>query len=319
MISDDDEGNEDQDFIDEDLCPNQDEDTDQQPQDNEVINEEPLNQNIPNNDHQQFDPNQQIPFPIVIVQIDEDEDQGFGAQFNDDCQSSDDENNHVSTLSINNDNNIENELIYTKKKCLLRSQSDSQLYKCKYQTFLSLPSLSTKSQNQFEKIEHIIIDDQQPTTTVSNLIIKKKQDDDNDSLLLRKKKISRKSSEEIIEISNQESSPEVRHFFNNDICFELKLCLKIIVDEAVRDVERHVTLWDDEHARQIDDQSSLQQIVVNKFSISYLRKLLFILYFLQQYFELNIDIREDQESRISSIRKELLLDYLQYRSEAGKK
>ncbi|CAF0724903.1 unnamed protein product [Rotaria sp. Silwood1] len=280
LISDDDEGNEDQDFIDEDLCPNQDEDNDQQQQDNEFINEEQLNPNILNNDHQQFEANQQNPFPMVIVQIDEDEDQGFGAQFNDDCQSSDDENNHLSTISLNNnnDNDNENELIYTKKKFLQRSQSDSELYKYNYQTFLSLPSLSINSRNYFEKIEHIIIDDQQPITTISNLIIKKKQDDDNDHLFLRKKRILRKSSEEIIEISNLESS------------------LQTIVDQAVRDVERHVMLWDDDHARQIDHQSPVQQIV--------------------QYFQLNIDINEDQQSKVSSIRKELLLDYLQYRSEA---
>jgi hypothetical protein len=36
----------------------------------------------------------------------------------------------------------------------------------------------------------------------------------------------------------------------------------MIVDEAVRDVERHVMLWDDDHARLIDNQSSLQQIMV---------------------------------------------------------
>jgi hypothetical protein len=40
--------------------------------------------------------------------------------------------------------------------------------------------------------------------------------------------------------------------------------LKVIVDEAVRDVERHVMLWDDDQARLIDNQSSLQQIVVKR-------------------------------------------------------
>jgi hypothetical protein len=40
---------------------------------------------------------------------------------------------------------------------------------------------------------------------------------------------------------------------------------KTIVDEAVRDVERHVMLWDDDHTRQIDNQSSFQQIVVKRF------------------------------------------------------
>lgn len=34
------------------------------------------------------------------------------------------------------------------------------------------------------------------------------------------------------------------------------------MDEAVRDVERHVMLWDDEHAKLIDRQSSVQQIMV---------------------------------------------------------
>ncbi|CAF0984747.1 unnamed protein product [Adineta steineri] len=280
LISDEDEGNEDQDFIDEDFGPNQDDDTDQQQQDNEIINEEQLHPNILDNDQPQqqaIELNEPILFPIVIVQIDEDEDQGFGAQFNDDCQSSDDENNHLSTISLNNTNN-ENELAYSKKKFLQRSQSDTELNHRKSQIYLSLPSLTINSDNQYEKFEHIIIDDQQPLTTMSNLLIKKKQDnDDNEYLFLRKKKILRKSSEEIIEISNQESP------------------LQTIVDEAVRDVERHVMLWDDEHARQIDTQSSLQQIV--------------------QYFQLNIDINQDQQSRILSIRKELLLDYLQYRSE----
>ena len=37
-----------------------------------------------------------------------------------------------------------------------------------------------------------------------------------------------------------------------------------MVDEAVRDVERRVMLWDDEHAQVIDRQSSVQQIVVRR-------------------------------------------------------
>jgi hypothetical protein len=41
---------------------------------------------------------------------------------------------------------------------------------------------------------------------------------------------------------------------------------QIFVDEAVRDVERHVMLWDDEQARLMDNQSSLQQIVVKEIS-----------------------------------------------------
>jgi len=114
-------------------------------------------------------------------------------------------------------------------------------------------------------MEHIIIDDQQPLTTMPNLIIKKKQEDDNDDLFLRKKKILRKSSEEIIEISNQESPLQVKEFSNHFFSFQFKLMFKTIVDEAVRDVERHVMLWDDDHTRQIDNQSSFQQIVVNRF------------------------------------------------------
>ncbi|CAF4438207.1 unnamed protein product, partial [Adineta steineri] len=131
---------------------------------------------------------------------------------NDDCQSSDDENNHLSTISLNNTNN-ENELAYSKKKFLQRSQSDTELNHRKSQIYLSLPSLTINSDNHYEKFEHIIIDDQQPLTTMSNLLIKKKQDnDDNEYLFLRKKKILRKSSEEIIEISNQESPLQVNYF-----------------------------------------------------------------------------------------------------------
>lgn len=151
---------------------------------------------------------------IFFVQIDEDEDQGFGAQFNDDCQSSDDENNHLSTLSLNNNN--DNELIDIKKSFLRHSQSDIQLNKKFFKKFSSLPNLrQINSSNSFEKIEHFIIDDQQPITTISNLIIKKKQDDDdNEDVLERKKKILRKSSEEIIEISNRETSPQVKEKTN---------------------------------------------------------------------------------------------------------
>ena len=49
-------------------------------------------------------------------------------------------------------------------------------------------------------------------------------------------------------------------------CIQIKemFVLKTMVVEAVRDVERHVMLWDDAHARQIDDQSSVQQIVVRR-------------------------------------------------------
>ena len=63
---------------------------------------------------------------------------------------------------------------------------------------------------------------------------------------LSKKKILRKSSEEIIEISNQDLSNEIQ------------------VEQTVRDVERHVMLWDEDHARLIDNQSSIQQIVVRR-------------------------------------------------------
>jgi hypothetical protein len=167
-----------------------------------------LNPNILDNNPPEIEDNEQI----LFVQIDEDEDQGFGAQFNDDCQSSDDENNHLSTLSLHNNNNNENELSYSKKKFLQRSQSDSELYKNECRRFISLPNLSINSRDEYEKFEHFIIDDQQPTTTISNLIIKKKQDDDNEYLCLRKNEILRKSSEEIIEISNQESSPKVKSF-----------------------------------------------------------------------------------------------------------
>ena len=41
-------------------------------------------------------------------------------------------------------------------------------------------------------------------------------------------------------------------------------------------------------------------------------------FFFKQYFQLNIEINEDQPVRVPSIRRELLLDYLQYRSEVGK-
>ena len=38
--------------------------------------------------------------------------------------------------------------------------------------------------------------------------------------------------------------------------------LPTTVDAAVRDVERHVMLWNDGHARQIDSETSFQQIMV---------------------------------------------------------
>jgi hypothetical protein len=92
---------------------------------------------------------------------------------------------------------------------------------------------------------------------MSNLIIKKKSDDDNDYLFLRKKKFLRKSSEEIIEISNQDLTSE------------------ITVEQAVRDVERHVMLWDEDHARLIDNQSSIQQIMVRRFKNKILKSRFF--------------------------------------------
>ena len=52
-----------------------------------------------------------------------------------------------------------------------------------------------------------------------------------------------------------------------------------MVDEAVRDVERHVVLWDDDHARQICDYSSLQQTVVRKFWNQLETKLVFFCLF----------------------------------------
>jgi hypothetical protein len=131
---------------------------------------------------------------------------------------------------------------------------------------------------------------------MSNLIIKKKSDDDNDYLFLRKKKFLRKSSEEIIEISNQDLTSE------------------ITVEQAVRDVERHVMLWDEDHARLIDNQSSIQQIMVRRFY----SKILKSLFLLKEYFQLNIEFNENYQTKISDIQKELLLDYLQYRCEAGK-
>jgi hypothetical protein len=50
---------------------------------------------------------------------------------------------------------------------------------------------------------------------------------------------------------------------------------QIFVDEAVRDVERHVMLWDDEQARLMDNQSSLHQIVVKEISELILGNFLF--------------------------------------------
>ena len=78
-------------------------------------------------------------------------------------------------------------------------------------------------------------------------------------------------------------------------------------------------LWDDEHAQLIDRQSSVQQILVGSIVISNIREKIHG-FFSQRYFQLNIEINEEQPSsvRISSIRRELLLDYLQYRSEVGK-
>ena len=226
MISDDDEGNEEQDFIEEDFGPNQDEEneppTTQQGEDqaspaesddNEIINVEQfllINANIVEHDQRMhLDPPDA--FPLLLLQIDEDEDQGFGAQFNDDCVSSDDENNHLSTISLDQP---ADEMNYSKKGRRQRSQSDSQLHEQCYSTFLSLPTLSMHSRRSFSKVEHIIIDDQQPpTTTMSNLMIKKKSDDDLDcsSFLQKKKKkrIPRDSSEEILEISNHDAPSHV--------------------------------------------------------------------------------------------------------------
>lgn len=226
MISDDDEGNEDQDFIEEDFGPNQDEendppttqqDEDQVPpedsDDNEIINVEQfhlINANILEHDQQRMHLDPQDAFPLLLMQIDEDEDQGFGAQFNDDCVSSDDENNHLSTISLDQP---AHEMSYSKKGRRQRSQSDSQLQEQRYSMFLSLPTLSMHSRRSFSKVEHIIIDDQQPpTTTMSNLMIKKKSDDDLDCSFIRlkkKKRIPRDSSEEILEISNHNASSQV--------------------------------------------------------------------------------------------------------------
>lgn len=169
-----------------------------------------MNPNILDDHPPVIDENEQV----LFVQIDEDEDQGFGAQFNDDCPSSDDENNHRSTLSLSNKQ--ENDWLDSKKKRLERSQSDSDLYPNRYERFLSLPNVSSQSPDQYEKIEHFIIDDQQPVTTASNLMIKKKQqEEEKDGLSLRKKKGWRKSSEEILEISNQESTSQVTMLRSN--------------------------------------------------------------------------------------------------------
>ena len=65
--------------------------------------------------------------------------------------------------------------------------------------------------------------------------------------------------------------------------------LQFIVEDAVRDVERHVMLWSDQHARQINDRSSVEQILVNKC----LKRIVFTLtlnVFLQQYFQLDADL-----------------------------
>ena len=225
LINDNDEANEDQDFIDADFGPNQDEETEQsinqiQPSildENEIIHEEELivlNSNLP-----AFDPHE---VNGVLVEIDEDdeEDQGFGAQFNDDCASTDDENNHASNLSLNQSIEDLNE----PKKCLhQRSQSDFQLNRTNIQRYFSLPNLSSiDSRISFEKIEHIIIDDQQPATTMSNVLIKKKSFDEVDQNFVQKKKSSRKLSEEILENSPQENFSSVSRicFFNFRIEFD---------------------------------------------------------------------------------------------------
>lgn len=272
LISDDDEGNEDQDFIEEDFGPNQDDEidatvaADADEQFNPNILENPVQNDLINANDQ-----------LLLIQIDEDEDQGFGAQFNDDCPSSDDENNHQSTLSLNTNLNLSNGKIL-KKFSIQHSQSNIELNRKKFsrQQYLSLPNLSTNSRDSFEKIEHFIIDDQQPITTISNLFVKKKSLDDNEQFNCRKKKMLRKSSEEILEISNQDSPSQ------------------FIVDDAVRDVERRVTLFDDEQARIMDNQSSIEQIV--------------------QYFQINIQINSNIQSK-NWPRNEFLLDYLQYRSQ----
>ena len=247
LISDDDEGNEDQDFIEEDFGPNQDDDIDAAVAPDP---DEQFNPNILENPSQNelIHPNDQL----LLIQIDEDEDQGFGAQFNDDCQSSDDENNHQSTLSLNVNSNLCHEKFSSKKFSLQYSQSTVELNRKKVsrQRFFSLPNLSIDSRDSFEKIEHFIIDDQQqppPRTTISTCFVKKKSPDDNEQINSRKKKLLRKSSEEILEISNQDSPSQ-----------------QFIVDDAVRDVERRVMLFDDEQARVMDNQSSIEQIVVKR-------------------------------------------------------
>ena len=270
MISDEDEGNEDQDFIEEDFGPNQDEENEQHhEQDDGMNSDEPflvVNSNQLDHDSHHREQHEPLPVAMALVQIDEDEDQGFGAQFNDDCQSSDEENNHLSTISLNNDNTDENELAYVKKPLHQRSQSDSQLHVKNYTTFLSLPSLSSvPSGNAFKKVEHIIIDDQQPpTTTISSLLIKKKPEEDLDYIFSQKRKMPRPSSEELIELSNHDSSSQVtqsvRASSNQRQCDRH---VQIVVDDAVRDVERHVMLWNDDHARQIESQSVLPQIAVS--------------------------------------------------------
>ena len=267
LISDEDEGNEDQDFIEEDFGPNQDDENEQPPeQDNDMSSDEPflvVHANQLDHDSHHSELHEPLPAPIVLVQIDEDEDQGFGAQFNDDCQSSDEENNHLSTISLNNNNTDENELVYVKKPVHQRSQSDSQLHVKNYTTFLSLPSLSVHSGSAFEKVEHIIIDDQQPpTTTMSSLMIKKKPDEEHDHIFSQKRKIPRTSAEELIELFNHESSSSSQVNLSARTNLD-EGPVQIVVDDAVRDVERHVMLWNDDHARQIEPQSALQQIAVS--------------------------------------------------------
>lgn len=97
-----------------------------------------------------------------------------------------------------------------------------------------MPNLANPLREQYEKIEHFIIDDQQPMTTtmmVSNLISKKKQDDDDEESersSVRKKKLWRKSSEEILEISNQEPIPQVR----NVVAFDIFMRINSLADHG---------------------------------------------------------------------------------------
>lgn len=221
LISDDDEGNEDQDFIDADFGPNQDEDNDQsvnQTQQmatlsNEIINGDELislTANIVDNhlntpEHLEPVPN----FVQMVIEVDEDEDQGFAAQFNDDCVSSDDENNNLSNESIQDSND---DLIEEKKCHRQRSQSDCPPNRLiPLHTYRSLPNLySLDSRSSFEKVEHIIIDDQQPVTTISNLLVKKKSIDDADLNSSQNQIHMRTSSEEILELTSHDNQTTVK-------------------------------------------------------------------------------------------------------------